>query len=94
MTRHGGITREGSRWLRWAVVEAAMTRIKYDTSITRAYPRIAERRGKHVAIVAAARKILLCCYSVLKNRRPYRFFVHGQAFKETPRESAVPSRGR
>jgi len=24
VTRHGGITREGSRWLRWAMVEAAM----------------------------------------------------------------------
>ena len=89
VTRHGGITREGSRWLRWAVVEAAMTHLKYDTSITRAYHRIAERRGKQVAIVAAARKLLLCCYSVLKTRRPYRPFIHGQAFKESPREGAV-----
>ena len=90
MTRHGGITREGSRWLRWAVVEAAMTHIKYDTSITRAYHHIAEKRGRQIAIVAAARKLLLCCYSVLKTRRPFRPFPHGQAFKETPRESAVP----
>jgi len=74
VTRHGRITREGSRWLRWAVVEATMTHIKYDTAITRAYHRIAERRGKQVAIVAAARKLLLYCYSVLKNRRPYRPF--------------------
>jgi len=82
VTRHGRITREGSRWLRWAVVEAAMTHVKYDTAITRAY-RIAERRGK-VALVAAARRLLLCCYSVLKNRRPYRPFVHGQAFNNSP----------
>ena len=81
VTRHGGITREGGRWLRWAVVEAAMTHIKYDTSITRTYHRIAERRGRQVAIVAAARKLLLSCYSVLKNRRPYRPFIHVQAFK-------------
>lgn len=75
-TRHGGITREGSRWLRWAMVEAAMTHVhKYDTSITRAYHRIAERRGRQVATVAAARKLLMCCFSVLKNRRPY----HDQA---------------
>jgi len=75
VTRHGRITREGSRWLRWAAVEAAMTHIKYDTAITRAYHRIAERRGRQVAIVAAAaRKLLLCCYSVLKNRRSYRPF--------------------
>ena len=70
--RHGGITKEGSRWLRWVMVEAAQTHVhKYDTSITRVYNRIAERRGKRSAVVAAAHKLLLVCYSVLKNRRPY-----------------------
>jgi len=74
VTRHGHITREGSRWLRWAMVEAAMTHLKHDTSITRAYHRIAEKKGKQVAQVAAARRLLLCCYSVLKHGRPYRPF--------------------
>ena len=74
MARHGRITREGSRWLRWAVFEAATTHIKYDTAITGAYHRIAERRGRKVASVATARRLLLCCYSVLKNRKPYRPF--------------------
>ena len=70
--RHGRFTKEGSKWLRWAMVEAAMTHVyKYDTSITKAYHRIAERRGKQVATVAAARKLLMCCHSVLKNKRPY-----------------------
>jgi transposase len=70
--RHGSITKEGSRWLRWIMVEAAMTHVhKYDTAITKAYHRIAERRGKQVATVAAARKLLLCCYAVLKNKHPY-----------------------
>ena len=88
--RHGGITREGSRWLRWAMVEAAMTHIKYDTSITRSYHRVAEKRGKQVAIVAAARRLLFACYTVLKEKRPFRPFLHGQAFRfREPRESAV-----
>jgi transposase len=70
--RHGGITKEGSRWLRWVMVEAAQTHVhKYDTSITRVYNRIAERRGKRSAVVAAAHKLLLVCYSVLRNKRPY-----------------------
>jgi transposase len=70
--RHGSITKEGSRWLRWVMVEAAMTHVhKYDTAITKAYHRIAERRGRQVATVAAARKLLMCCYAVLKNRHPY-----------------------
>ena len=92
ITRHGGITREGSRWLRWAMVEAVMTHLKYDTSITRAYHRIAEKRGRQVAVVAAARRLLLCCYSILKSKRPYSPF-HGQAFNK-PRCSAVRLNGR
>jgi transposase len=72
VTRHGNITKEGSRWLRWVMVEAALTHIhKYDTAITRAYHRIAERRGKQIATIAAARRLLMCCWSVLKNRRQY-----------------------
>jgi len=72
MVRHGSITKEGSRWLRWVMVEAAMTHVhKYDTAITKAYHRIVERRGRQVATVAAARKLLLCCYAVLKNKHPY-----------------------
>jgi len=79
VTRHGDITHEGDPWLRWAYFEAAMTHVKYDTSISRSYHRIAERRGRKVALVATARRLALCCYSVLKNRRPYRAFPHGQA---------------
>jgi len=70
-TRHGSITKEGSRWLRWIMVECVHTHIKYDTSITRSYHAIAERKGKPVAKVAAARRLLMCCDSVLRNRRPY-----------------------
>ena len=70
-TRHGSITKEGSRWLRWIMVECVHTHLKYDTSITRSYHAIAERKGKPVAKVAAARRLLMCCYSVLRNRQPY-----------------------
>jgi transposase len=82
--RHGRITREGSRWLRWVMVEAVMTHLRYDTSITRAYHGIAERRGRRAAQVAAARRLLMCCWSVLRNRRPY----HDQAWMG-PRFSAA-----
>jgi hypothetical protein len=46
---------------------------KYGTSITRAYNGIAER--KRIAVVAAARKLLLWSFSMLKNKRPH----HDQA---------------
>jgi transposase len=70
-TRHGSITKEGSRWLRWIMVECVHTHLKYDTSITRSYHAIAERKGKPIAKVAAARRLLMCCYLVLRNRQPY-----------------------
>jgi hypothetical protein len=54
------------------MVEAAQTHVhKYDTSITRGYNRIAEKRGKKIATVAADRRLLMCSYSVLKNKKPY-----------------------
>jgi transposase len=59
--RHGRITREGSRWLRWAMVEASMVHLRYDTPVTRFYHRVAERRGRKAALVAAARKLLTVC---------------------------------
>jgi transposase len=76
---HGGITREGSRWLRWALVEAAMVHIRYDTLVTRLYHRVAERRGRKPGLVAAVRKLVTVCYSVLVNRRPYFNSLESQA---------------
>ena len=70
--RYGSITKQGSKWLRWIMVEAAVSHAtKNDTSISRFYHSLAQRKGKQIAAVATARKLLLCCYSVLKNRRPY-----------------------
>jgi transposase len=70
--RYGSITKQGSKWLRWIMVEAAVSHAtKSDTTISRFYHSLAQRKGKQIAAVATARKLLLCCYSVLKNRRPY-----------------------
>lgn len=71
ITRHGRITRDGSAWLRWAIVEATLVHLRYDTPVTRFYHRVAEKRGSKTARVAAARKLLTVCWSVLRNRRPY-----------------------
>jgi len=82
--RHGRITREGSRWLRWAMVEAAMVHLRYDTPVTRFYHRVAERRGRKAALVAAARKLVTVCYSVLVNGSPYYNPLHAQAVDVSP----------
>jgi len=69
--RHGGITRQGSRWLHWVLVEAVMVHIRVDSPVTRFYHSVAERRGRKAALVAAARKLATVCYSVLGHGRPY-----------------------
>ena len=63
--RHGHISRQGSTWVRWILVEAAHQAIRrppYDA----VHAQIARRRGRHIATVAVARKILPRSYHVLK----------------------------
>jgi transposase len=55
---HGRITREGSPWLRWALVEAAMHAMKRTDETGRWARRLAVRKGIHKARVALAR--VLC----------------------------------
>lgn len=65
-TRRGHITKQGSRWLRWAMVEAASNaRVKGD--LRRLYDRVAVRRGTKIATVALARRLLELCYYALRD---------------------------
>jgi transposase len=54
---HGRITREGSPWLRWALVEAALHAIKRTDATGRWARRLAMRKGIYKARVALARKL-------------------------------------
>ena len=56
----GGITKQGSRLVRWAAIEA-ISRGR-DTTVAELYARVKERRGTNVARVAAARKLLHLVY--------------------------------
>jgi transposase len=56
--RTGRITREGSPWLRWALVEAAMHALKRQDPTGRWARRLAIRKGGAIARVALAR--VLC----------------------------------
>ncbi|MEM2178333.1 MAG: transposase [Candidatus Methanomethylicaceae archaeon] len=72
--KRGRIKKEGSKWLRWIMIEIAHVHSKYDTSLTRHYKSILYRKGKNIAIVALARELLLCCYSILKHREEFKPF--------------------
>jgi transposase len=59
--RRGHITKQGSRLVRWAAVEAVV-RQRGDTPVRRHHHQVAERRGGQVGRVAAARKLLTLVY--------------------------------
>src|SRR6266581_6840532 len=66
-TRLGHISHQGSPALRWALVEAAQHAATGGGPLRQSYERIAKRRGKQVAKVAIARKILTLCYYGLRD---------------------------
>jgi transposase len=63
--RSGGITRVGSPWLRWILVEAAQTAIRTAPEVRAWFERLARRKHKHTAVVAVARKLLVAVWSML-----------------------------
>jgi transposase len=64
--------RDGNRYLRAALVQAAWAAVKKPGSFLAAfYHRLAGRRGKKKAIVAVAHKILVIIYTLLKTGQVY-----------------------
>jgi transposase len=69
-----GISKAGSRLLRYLLVEAAHTAVRKDDDLKRFYKRLAERRGRPKAKVAAARKLLIRAYIMLRDEIDYAEF--------------------
>jgi transposase len=69
-----GISKAGSRLLRYLLVEAVHTAVRHDEELKRFYKRLAERRGRAKAKVAAARKLLIRAYIMLRDEIDYAEF--------------------
>jgi transposase len=64
--------RDGNKYLRSALIQAAWAAVKQaDTYLAAFYRRLAARRGKKKAIVALAHKILVIIYTLLKTGQAY-----------------------
>jgi transposase len=63
--RHGHITKQGSPWVRWVLEEAAH-KAKTRPPFAGFYAECAARRGRQIATVAVARKLLARAFHVLK----------------------------
>jgi transposase len=63
---HGRISKQGSRWLRWILVQAAVKVVRKDRALGNFYRRVRRRSGKKQARVAVARKLAGICWVRLK----------------------------
>ncbi len=70
-----GISKAGSRLLRYLLVEAAQTAVRGDAELKAFYQRILRRRGKPKAKVAVARKLLVRSFIMLRDRIDYAEFL-------------------
>ena len=69
-TFQGRITKQGNKWLRWALIEAAQRAPLFDMWLREFYNRIL-KKGNKIAIVALARRLLEIIYQIWNERRPY-----------------------
>jgi transposase len=68
---HGSITKQGSKMLRWIMVEAATVAVSHDARMREFYERVKHRRGSQKAIIAVANKMLKITWFMLTRREPY-----------------------
>jgi transposase len=71
-TFHGRITKQGNKYLRWAMIEAVEPACRKDAALRRMYQRLSRRKGANAAKVAVGRRLLTIVYKVLKEQRYYR----------------------
>ena len=68
----GGITKQGSKWLRRSMVEVAHAAVKKrDSKLREFYLRVKARKGERTAVVAVARKMLTIIWHLLVNGERY-----------------------
>jgi len=71
-THKGSITKEGNRWLRWILVEAAGKLKAKSPHFKDFYYRILSKKTKQVARVATARKLAVAIYYMWKREEPFK----------------------
>ena len=64
----GPITKQGSRLVRWAAVEAVQ-RVPAHTRLGQVRDRVGQRRGRNIGVVAAARELIELVFYGLRDGR-------------------------
>jgi transposase len=72
--RIGSISKQGSRLLRFFLVEAGQVAVRYDPDLARIYKRVWLRRGHAKAKVAIGRRLLVRAFIMLRDEIDYSEF--------------------
>ena len=84
--RLGAISKQGNVFLRTLLVEAAQSAVRHDAEFRREYRHRCHQKPTGVAKVAAARKLAVRLYWMLRTQTPYAAAVHNEG---SPSHSVV-----
>jgi transposase len=92
VTRHGRITKTGSKWLRYIMIETAQhqQRCKRTPGFGSYYLKLKQRKGTATAAVATARKLLAVVWRLLTDNREWTA-VAPDCGKSRPRAANISS---
>jgi transposase len=88
--RLGSISKQGNSFLRMLLVEAAQSVVRLDAGFRKAYQHRCHSKAKGVAKVAAARKLAVRLYWMLRTQTPYPEIV---CIESSPRVALVVRHG-
>ena len=82
--RTGSISKQGNRMLRSLLVEAAQVAVRCDPGMRKQYVHRCHQKAKGVAKVAAARKLAVRLYWMLRTQTAYPEIVHIESSPRVP----------
>jgi transposase len=82
--RFGSISKQGNRFLRMLLVEAAQVAVRCDPQMRNEYLHRCHRKAKGVAKVAAARKLAIRLYWMLRTNKSYPEVVRAESSSRVP----------
>src|SRR4030095_8480014 len=86
--RMGAISKQGSRWLRFYLVEAGQIAMRKDADLARSYKRLSLRGGHAKAKVAIGRRLLVRAFIMLRDEIDYAEFQRRGVAARSSRGSA------
>jgi transposase len=72
---HGPITKRGNSQARWMLIEAAQHLDRNPGPLGHFFRRLAKKKNRNLAVVAAARKLALIGWRMLVSGEPYRYAI-------------------